>query len=139
LGFQSAGADMAHQNMKDKVMVEVKKLFNPEFLNRVDEVVVFHSLERVHLEQIVDMIVGLLNKRMLEKNIKLVIAHEIKEFLIEKGYNPQMGARPLRRAVQRYLEDPIAERMLRGEIKEGYTVLTHPGNDSVEFEVKTEG
>jgi ATP-dependent Clp protease ATP-binding subunit ClpC len=139
LGFQSAGADMAHQNMKDKVMVEVKKLFNPEFLNRVDEVVVFHSLERVHLEQIVDMIVGLLNKRLLEKNIKLVIAPEIKEFLIEKGYNPQMGARPLRRAVQRYLEDPIAERMLRGEIKEGYTVLTHPGNDSVEFEVKTEG
>jgi ATP-dependent Clp protease ATP-binding subunit ClpC len=138
LGFQSGGADGAHQTMKDKVMVEVKKLFNPEFLNRVDEVVVFHSLERSHLEQIVEMIVGLLNKRLLEKGVKLVITPEIKEFLIEKGYNPQMGARPLRRAVQRYLEDPVAERMLRGEIKEGYTVTTRPGNDVVEFEVKAE-
>jgi ATP-dependent Clp protease ATP-binding subunit ClpC len=139
LGFQSAGADMAHQTMKDKVMVEVKKLFNPEFLNRVDEVVVFHSLDRADLEKIVEMIVGLLNRRLLEKGIKLIITPEIKEFLIEKGYNPQMGARPLRRAVQRYLEDPVAERMLRGEIKDGYTVLTRPGNDTVEFEVKAEG
>jgi ATP-dependent Clp protease ATP-binding subunit ClpC len=139
LGFQSAGADVAHQTMKDKVMGEVKKLFNPEFLNRVDEVVVFHSLERSHLEQIVELIVGTLNRRLLEKGVTLNISAEIKDFLIEKGYNPQMGARPLRRAVQRYLEDPLAERMLTGDIKEGYTVLTHQGNDVIEFEIKTEG
>jgi ATP-dependent Clp protease ATP-binding subunit ClpC len=138
LGFQQASNEAAHNTMKDKVMVEVRKLFNPEFLNRVDEVIVFHSLERSHLEQIVDMVVGTLRTRMLEKDIKVVVGPEVKEFIIEKGYNPQMGARPLKRAVQRYLEDKLAELVLLGEVKTGHTVEARRGNDNVEFEVKVE-
>jgi ATP-dependent Clp protease ATP-binding subunit ClpC len=138
LGFQQASNEAAHNTMKDKVMGEVKKLFNPEFLNRVDEVIVFHSLERSHLEQIVDMVVGTLRTRMLEKEIKVVVGPEVKEFIIEKGYNPQMGARPLKRAVQRYLEDKLAELVLLGEVKTGNTAEARRGNDTVEFEVKVE-
>ncbi len=136
LGFQAPAADVAHSNMRDKVMGEVKKMFNPEFLNRVDEVIVFHSLERTHLESIVELIVSTLKKRLVEKEVNLIISDEVKDFLIEKGYNPQMGARPLRRAVQRYLEDPLAERMLQGDLKEGCVVETHKGNDVVEFVIK---
>jgi len=138
VGFQPASSEGAHKTMRDKVMGEVKNLFNPEFLNRVDEVIVFHNLERKHLEDIVELVVGTLRERLKEKEISLVVTPEVKDFLIEKGYSPQMGARPLKRAVQRYLEDPIAERMLTGDIKPGGAVETRRGNESVEFEVKVE-
>ncbi len=138
LGFQPASAEGNHLSMRDKVLTELKKLFNPEFLNRVDEVVVFHSLERKHLEEIVDLVIGTLRARMLDKEIRLEVDDAVKDFLIEKGFNPQMGARPLKRAVQRYLEDKLAELVLVGEVKPGHTARARRGNDAVEFEVKTE-
>jgi ATP-dependent Clp protease ATP-binding subunit ClpC len=138
LGFQQPSAEGTHVNMRDKVMTELKRLFNPEFLNRVDEVVVFHSLDRTHLVEIVDLVINILRTRMLEKDIRLEVDQAAKDFLIEKGFNPQMGARPLKRAVQRYLEDKLAEMMLVGEVKPGHTTLARRGNESIEFEVKVE-
>jgi len=138
IGFQPASAETTHRSMRDKVMVEVKKVFNPEFLNRVDEVIVFHSLEKKHLEEIVDLLMSRVNDRLREKDVTLSVTPEVKDFLIEKGYNPQMGARPLKRAIQRLIEDPLAELILKGEIKAGDVVETKPVNDVVKFEVKVE-
>ncbi|MBN1595366.1 ATP-dependent Clp protease ATP-binding subunit [candidate division FCPU426 bacterium] len=138
IGFQPSTAEMTHRSMKDKVMGEVKKVFNPEFLNRVDEVIVFHNLERSHLDKIVDLLLGYVNLRLKEKNVSLHVTIEVKDFLIERGYNPQMGARPLKRAIQRLIEDPLAELILKGEIKDGNVVEPRPLNDVVKFEVKVE-
>lgn len=138
LGFQPATSEVQQNTIKDKVMGEVKRLFNPEFLNRVDDVIVFHGLERKHLEEIVDLVVNTLRARLLEKEITLGVDSAVKEFLIEKGYNPQMGARPLKRAVQRFLEDKLAEMVLLGEVKTGNAVEARCGNDRIEFEVKVE-
>lgn len=138
IGFQPASAEVSYQGMKDKVMSEVKKVFNPEFLNRVDEVIVFHSLDRKDLESIVDMLMSRVNDRLKEKEITLQISPETKNYLIEKGFNPQMGARPLKRAIQRLMEDPLAEKILKGEIKAGCVIKAVPGNDKIKFEVKVE-
>jgi ATP-dependent Clp protease ATP-binding subunit ClpC len=138
LGFQASGPEMQQTDIKDKVMAEVKRAFNPEFLNRVDEVIVFHNLEKFHLEQIVDLLVNRVRARLTEKKIELELENRVKEFLIEKGFNPQMGARPLKRAIQKYIEDPLAEMILRGEIKDEKHVVAVLGNESVKFEVKVE-
>lgn len=138
MGFQPATAEVNHQNMKDRVLGEVKKVFNPEFLNRVDEVIVFHNLERKDLEAIVDLLMNRVNDRLKEKDVTLSVTPEAKNYLIEKGFNPQMGARPLKRAIQRLVEDPLAELLLRGEIKPGGLVYAVPGNDTIKFEVKVE-
>jgi len=135
LGFQPATSEIQHQGMRDKIMGEVKKVFNPEFLNRVDEVVVFHNLERSHLEEIIDIQLNRVNARLAEKDIAMQVGADIKEFLIEKGFNPQMGARPLKRAIQRMVEDPIAELILKNEVKSGDVITTVRGNDTVRFEV----
>ncbi len=138
LGFQPASEDGNHVGMKDKVMAEVRKVFNPEFLNRVDEVIVFHSLDKKHLEKIIDLLMGYVNSRLKEKNVRLEVTPEIKDFLIERGYNPQMGARPLKRAIQRLVEDPLAELILKGSVQDGSVVYPTPVNDTIKFEVKVE-
>jgi ATP-dependent Clp protease ATP-binding subunit ClpC len=137
LGFQPASAESQHSGMRDKIMGEMKKVFNPEFLNRVDEVVVFHNLERRHLEDIVDLQLARVKVRLQDKAIGLEVTAEVKEFLIEKGFNPQMGARPLKRAIQRMVEDPLSELILKNEVKSGDTLLASKGNDSIRFEVST--
>jgi ATP-dependent Clp protease ATP-binding subunit ClpC len=138
LGFQPSSSETTHLSMKDKVMGEVKKVFNPEFLNRVDEVIVFHSLLKEHLEQIIDLLMSFVNDRLKEKEVTLTVSQEVKDFLIEEGFNPQMGARPLKRSIQRLIEDPLSELMLRGDVKSGDTVETKPINGTVKFEVKVE-
>ncbi|MCK5241556.1 ATP-dependent Clp protease ATP-binding subunit [bacterium] len=138
LGFQPASTESTHRSMKDKIMGEVKKVFNPEFLNRVDEVIVFHSLAKQHLEEIIDLLMGYVNERLKEKEITLDVSREVKDFLIEEGYSPQMGARPLKRSIQRFIEDPLAELILKGVVKTGDTVETKPINGVVKFEVKVE-
>lgn len=138
LGFQSESAEESQKSSRDRIMNEVKKVFNPEFLNRVDEVIVFHSLNKEHLEKIVDLLAANVTKRLLEKQVTINLTMEVKDFLIEKGYNPQMGARPLKRAIQRYLEDPLAEMILKGELKEGHQVDCVKGNNVIKFEVKVE-
>jgi len=114
LGFGSNGEEGAYETMKGKLMAELKKTFRPEFLNRLDEVIVFRPLAREELKKIVDLMLEELKDRLKEQGMEIEIIPEVKEFLIDKGYDPSFGARPLRRAIQRYLEDPLSEEILKG-------------------------
>ena len=120
LGFNAMTADEGDfSSMKEKIVEEAKKAFKPEFLNRLDELVVFHMLEKPDLSRIVDLEISKLAKRLKDKSITLELSEQARDLLITKGYDPSYGARPMRRAVERYLEDPLAEALLRGDIKEG--------------------
>ncbi|MEM1085255.1 MAG: ATP-dependent Clp protease ATP-binding subunit [Verrucomicrobiota bacterium] len=122
LGFGAMSEDEADfENMKEKILEESKKYYKPEFLNRLDELVVFHMLEKKDLNRIVDLEINKLLKRLREKEITLHLEESARDLLVEKGYDPNYGARPMRRAVERYLEDPLAEALLRGDVKNGDT------------------
>jgi ATP-dependent Clp protease ATP-binding subunit ClpC len=117
LGFGAPKLDDNYDVMRDKILEETKRVFKPEFLNRIDDTIVFHTLTKPDLIQIVDLEVAKVIQRIKAKDIHLILEESAKDFLIEKGYDPQYGARPMRRAVERYLEDPLAEELLRGNIK----------------------
>ncbi len=117
LGFGAPKLDDNYDVMRDKIMEETKRVFKPEFLNRLDDTIVFHTLTKPDLIQIVDLEVAKVIQRIKSKDIHLILEESAKEFIIEKGYDPLYGARPMRRAVERYLEDPLAEELLRGNIK----------------------
>ncbi|RNB78788.1 ATP-dependent Clp protease ATP-binding subunit [Brevibacillus panacihumi] len=123
LGFTAGDeSERKYQDMKDKVMDELKKSFRPEFLNRIDEVIVFHSLEQEHIEQIVSLMTDELRKRLREQSIDFVLTEEAKKILAKEGFDPAYGARPLRRAIQRHIEDKLSEELLKGSISKGDTV-----------------
>jgi len=123
LGFGAMHADEGDfEGMKGKIMEESKRYFKPEFLNRLDDLVVFHMLEKKDLAKIVDLEVSKLAKRLKDKDMILELTDEARDLLIVKGYDPDYGARPMRRAVERFLEDPLAEALLRSDIKPGDTV-----------------
>src|SRR6266480_1994238 len=105
--------------MRDRLLEEAKKVFKPEFINRLDDIIVFHQLTKADLMQIVELEVAKVLHRVKGKDVHIELEQSAKEFLIEKGYDPQYGARPMRRAVERYLEDPFAEELLRGNVKPG--------------------
>jgi ATP-dependent Clp protease ATP-binding subunit ClpC len=109
--------------MRNRVLDEMKKLFRPEFLNRVDEVIVFHPLTRNEILQIVDIMVGRVQEQLAAHNMRLVLEPAVKELLAQKGYDPNYGARPLRRVVQQMIEDPLSEQLLLGRFEEGDTIL----------------
>jgi ATP-dependent Clp protease ATP-binding subunit ClpC len=117
LGFGAPKLDDNYDVMRDKILEETKRIFKPEFLNRLDDTIVFHTLTKPDLIQIVELEVAKVVQRIKAKDIHLLLEESAKDFLIEKGYDPQYGARPMRRAVERYLEDPLAEELLRGNIK----------------------
>jgi ATP-dependent Clp protease ATP-binding subunit ClpC len=120
LGFGAMNADQSDfEGMKEKILEESKRYFKPEFLNRLDDLVVFHMLEKADLNQIVDLEVSKLVARLKDKDIHMTLAEDARELLSEKGFDPNYGARPMRRAVERYLEDPLAEALLRGTVKTG--------------------
>jgi len=121
LGF-TAGEDTGYESMKDNVMHELKRTFRPEFLNRIDDVIVFHSLEEPHLQEIVSLMAEELRKRLKEQDIDFVLTEEAKKYLAKEGYDPTYGARPLRRVIQKHIEDRLSEELLRGTIKRGDTV-----------------
>lgn len=136
LGFNAMNADEAdYEGMKSKTLDESSKFFKPEFLNRLDELVVFHSLEKKDLNVIVDLECAKLYERLEEKGISLKLDKAARELLIEQGYDPKYGARPMRRAVERYMEDPLAEALLRGDVKEGDNVKVsrRKGSDELTF------
>jgi ATP-dependent Clp protease ATP-binding subunit ClpC len=110
------------ETMRDRLLEEARKAFKPEFINRLDDIIVFHQLSKVDLLQIVDLEVAKVFARIKAKEVHIELEQPAKEFLIEKGYDPQYGARPMRRAVERYLEDPFAEELLRGNVKAGDVV-----------------
>ncbi|WAC18464.1 ATP-dependent Clp protease ATP-binding subunit [Luteolibacter sp. SL250] len=137
LGFGAMNEDNADfEGMKEKILEESKRYFKPEFLNRLDDLVVFHMLEKKDLNQIVDLEVSKLTKRLREKNISLTLAQEARDLLAEKGFDPAYGARPMRRAVERYLEDPLAESLLRGDVKPGdmVNVIRKEGSEELVFQ-----
>jgi ATP-dependent Clp protease ATP-binding subunit ClpC len=135
LGFSTSktGEDEAdeYREMKSKLMKELKRLFRPEFLNRVDEIVVFHELTRKDIEQIVDVQIAELNARLDEYQIQVQLTDAGRAVLVQEGFDPQFGARPLRRAIQRLVEDPLAEKMLEGLFVEGDTVLIDAEDGSI--------
>jgi ATP-dependent Clp protease ATP-binding subunit ClpC len=123
LGFGAMAEDQAdHEGMKEKILEETKRYFKPEFINRLDDLVVFRMLEKDDLHHIVDLEVDKLVKRLKQKDITLTLTAEARDFLSTKGFDPAYGARPMRRAVERFLEDSLAEALLRGEVKPGDTV-----------------
>lgn len=123
LGFTAAhDAGRDYNNMKDKVMGELKKSFRPEFLNRIDEIIVFHSLDETHIAQIVTLMADELRKRLKEQDVDFVLTDSAKAFLAKEGFDPSFGARPLRRAIQKHIEDRLSEELLRGNISKGDTL-----------------
>jgi ATP-dependent Clp protease ATP-binding subunit ClpC len=141
MGFGAIGAD-AHDyaSMKDKITEQAKRHFKPEFLNRLDDLIVFHMLEKPDLIRIVDLEIDKVLKRVRDKHIRVELDASAKELLIEEGYDPAYGARPMRRAVERHLEDPFAEHLLRGDIKEGdkVRVARREGERTLKFSVEEE-
>ncbi|WP_313155151.1 ATP-dependent Clp protease ATP-binding subunit [Lacrimispora sp.] len=138
LGFGAAADEKAdYKIMKDRVMEEVKRLFKPEFINRIDEIIVFHTLNKTHMKDIVTIMVKDIMKRTSEQmSITLTIEEDAKEYLINKGYDVKYGARPLRRTIQNCLEDKLAEEILNGTVKTGNHVIVAAGEDGLKFSVK---
>lgn len=134
LGFGQKQATADYETMKNKLLEEVKKGFKPEFLNRVDEVVVFKQLVKEDLKTIIEYEIREVRQRLEDKDLKLNLTEEAKEFLIDKGFDPSLGARPLKRIIQKYLEDPLAEEIISGNIKSGKPVhCTVRDADALDF------
>ena len=119
--------------MRERILDEAKKTFRPEFLNRLDDLIVFRSFTKPDLIQILDLEVNKVLERLLHKNLKLDLDAKAKDFLVEKGYDPQYGARPMRRAVERFLEDPLAEEILKGNLHKGDPIHVTAGADKLVF------
>jgi len=137
VGFHADSDDSSYEHMKEKVTEELKKHFRPEFINRIDEIIVFHELTMDELKLIVDLMLARVLEQLEAQQLDLVLTDDAKEYLGTKGYDPELGARPLRRAIQRLLEDPLSERVLLGEYKAGMTILV--GLDSENDELTFEG
>ena len=138
LGFATATDEKQnHENMKSKVMDEVKRIFKPEFINRIDEIIVFHMLNKEQIAKIVDIMINTVNKRTLEQmKISIELDDEAKKYIVEKGYDEKYGARPLRRTIQNEIEDNIAEKILEGKIKEGNKVKVSVKDGTLDFSLK---
>ena len=138
LGFMSqADEKKDHENMKNKVMEEVKRLFKPEFLNRIDDIIVFHTLSKDEIGQIVDLMINSVNKRTLEQmKISIELDKDTKDYIVSKGYDSKYGARPLRRTIQNEIENVLAEKILEGEVKNGSKVLVSCKDGKLSFSLK---
>ena len=139
MGFAAAKSSDFHDmdKLKEKVLEEAKRVFKPEFLNRINDLVVFRPLDKNDLLKIVEIETGKVVKRLAARNLKIEFSPESKTLLIDKGYDEKYGARPLRRAVEHYLEDPLAEALLRGEVKEGEPILVVRNGDKLEFKAQS--
>ena len=140
IGFATKSKqDNTDEIMKSTIQNALKKTFRPEFLNRLDDVIVFNSLHREHIHQIIDLSLGKLFERINAMGYDVELTAKAKDFLSEKGYDPQYGARPLNRAIQKYLEDPVAEEILKGDLSDGDVIVAdHDGkSDELKFRIKT--
>ncbi|MDK2971118.1 MAG: ATP-dependent Clp protease ATP-binding subunit ClpC [Candidatus Sumerlaeota bacterium] len=137
VGFQAQTEEIDYDKMRERVLTEVKKVFNPEFINRLDELVVFHPLTHGDIDQIIDIMMGRLNKRLEEKKFTLRLDPEVRTYLVNKGHDPEYGARPLRRVLQNYVEDPLSMMLISAEIPDGSEVVAHMEEDgeTLKFEV----
>jgi ATP-dependent Clp protease ATP-binding subunit ClpC len=125
---------MTYEKMKDRVMDELKKSFRPEFLNRIDEVIVFHSLTQADVKQIVDLLMKRVTEQLKAKDLEIELTDAAKSVLAEKGFDPSLGARPLRRTIQRLVEDPLSEKLLWKEFRAGQTIIVDARDGEIVFE-----
>ncbi|WP_158738299.1 ATP-dependent protease ATP-binding subunit ClpC [Alteribacillus sp. YIM 98480] len=137
VGFTTQSEGEKFQDMRDKVMGELKNTFRPEFLNRLDEIIVFHSLEKEHIKKIVVLMAEQLQKRLAEQGINVELTEEAQNKISDEGFDPEYGARPLRRALQKQVEDRLSEELLRGKIQKGDTAVIDVKNDDYVVETKT--
>lgn len=119
MGFGAPSSEHSYEKMKEKILSEVKRLFRPEFLNRVDDIIVFRSLTKDDLLNIIDIEVRKVQERLEKQGVKLSFTDRAKQFLINEGFDEKFGARPLRRAIERHLEDPLAEEILKEQLPAG--------------------
>ncbi|MFA7652764.1 MAG: AAA family ATPase, partial [Candidatus Omnitrophota bacterium] len=134
LGFKTQKEEVTYQEMKDKLLEAVKHTFKPEFLNRIDDIIVFRQLMKEDLNRIIDIEIGQVASRLKEQNISLEVSLEAKELLIDKGFDLVFGARPLKRTIQRFLEDPLASEIISKRFKEGSAVKVTRKNGELVFE-----
>ncbi|MDE3067743.1 MAG: ATP-dependent Clp protease ATP-binding subunit [Verrucomicrobiota bacterium] len=133
LGFAPITDEATYEKMRERILDEARKTFRPEFLNRLDDVIVFRSFTKPDLIQILDLEIAKVLERLRHKNLQLELDATAKDFLVEKGYDPQYGARPMRRAVERFLEDPLAEEILKGHLHEGEPVRVTTDKEKLVF------
>ncbi len=138
LGFSTAKEETKeeYEKMKETITEELKRVFRPEFLNRLDEVIVFHSLEEKHIGQIVDIMINDLEKRLLNIDVKVKVTEQAKEFIGKKGFDPVYGARPLERTIRRIVEDQLAEEILKGSVSKDDVIVIDMENDELKFSVE---
>jgi ATP-dependent Clp protease ATP-binding subunit ClpC len=137
LGFHKEDdAQGNYSQMKERVLDEVRRTFNPEFLNRIEGIIVFHPLEKSHMVEIVDILLRQLGERLSKRTIYFTIDTPAKDLIVEKGFDPRLGARPLRRTIQRMIEDPLAEEMLKGTVKAGETIAISRDGERLAFQPK---
>ncbi|HYG24602.1 MAG TPA: ATP-dependent Clp protease ATP-binding subunit [Verrucomicrobiae bacterium] len=141
MGFSPISDESSYEKMREKINDEAKKTFRPEFLNRLDDIIVFRSLTKPDLVEILDLETSKVLNRLKARNILLTLDEKAKDFLVEKGYDPQYGARPMRRSVEKFLEDPLAEEILKGNLHEGEPIVVTVEGDKLIFTQKaaTEG
>jgi len=137
LGFQSASDEESSKKMDIEIRADLKRHFSPEFLNRIDEVVIFNKLQRESIERIIDLQLDRLRSRLFEEKMILEVSDAAKNWLVDKGYDPAYGARPLKRALQKYLENPISDKILADEMKRGSTVFVDLQDDELVLEEKS--
>src|SRR5437762_3473360 len=135
IGFAAAGDEqVTYEKMKERVIDELKRSFRPEFLNRIDEVIVFHSLSREDVKAIVDLLMRRVREQLKAKDVEIELTDEAKNVLADKGYDPSLGARPLRRTIQRMVEDPLSEKLLWKEFKAGTTIIVDARDGEIVFD-----
>ncbi len=133
IGFSRGDEKADYDTMKNRIMEEVKRIFNPEFLNRVDEIVVFRHLNKEDMIKIVDIVVEEMLEKVSDRDIQIILTKSAKEFIAEKGFDPVFGARPLKRTIQKHIEDPIAEEILRGNFSDGSRIQVKKKGDELDF------
>jgi ATP-dependent Clp protease ATP-binding subunit ClpA len=136
IGFSALGKDPTGDGLRKRLLDALRHEFRPEFLNRIDDIIVFNTLTREHLSKIVDIQLGNVGKMLKDRKLKLSVSPAAKDTIIAEGYDPQFGARPMRRAIQRLVQDPLALRLLNGDFLEGETIEVdaQPGAAELQFE-----
>jgi len=137
VGFVAGSGEVSYEMMRDRIHEQLKKHFRPEFLNRIDEVIVFHELAVGEVKEIIDLMLVRVREQLKSRSLELVLSDAAKEHLATQGYDPELGARPLRRAIQRLMEDPLSERVLKGDFKAGGTIVVDrtEGSEVLDFEM----
>lgn len=136
LGFAKDSADISYDKMKTRLLDETKKLFSPEFLNRIDEMIVFRQLNKENMMEIVDILISEVEERLSERKMLLELNDSSKELLVDQGFDPEFGARPIKRTIRRLIEDPLSEAILKGEITDGKCIRLIRSGDKIEFKEK---